>query len=77
MEIKKEIPLGAINGVNKTFTLSNEIGVVDDVFMDGAVYVGFSVSGNQITLSDAPTLSLYVDYSTTTVPIFTDSTATL
>lgn len=33
--------------------------------MDGAVYVTFSVVGQVITLADAPSVSLFVDYSTT------------
>ncbi len=60
--IKKEIPTGAIDGVNKVFLLANAPSQVDDVFMDGAIYVSFTVVGNVLTLSDAPTLSLYVDY---------------
>lgn len=77
MEIRKEIPLGAINGINKTFTLANEIGMIDDVFMDGVIYTSFSFSGNQLTLSDAPTLSIFVDYSTTSTTPSTDSETTL
>lgn len=32
--------------------------------MDGVIYTTFSLTGNVLTLSDAPTLSLFVDYST-------------
>ena len=63
-DIKKEIPSGAINGVNKVFTLLNTPTQIDDVFMDGAIYTSFSIVGNILTLTDAPTLSLFVDYST-------------
>lgn len=61
--IPKEIPVWAIDGVNKIFTLSKNIDQLDDVFVDWAIYTDISITwGNQITLSDAPTVSIFVDY---------------
>ena len=65
-EIKKEIPVGPIDGSNKSFTLANVPSQIDDVFMDGAIYTTFSLVGQVITLVDAPSVSLFVDYSTGT-----------
>ena len=61
--ISDEIPSGIINSVNNVFTLSQTISQIDDVIVDGADYAGnVTVAGNQITLADAPTSSIYVDY---------------
>lgn len=63
--VSKEIPAGAINGVNTVFTLDNNVSVLDDVFVDGAIYLGtITVLNDTITLADAPTVSIYVDYWT-------------
>lgn len=74
--IKKEVPTGAIDGSNKTFVLANFPFQIDDVFMDGAIYTTFSLSGQVLTLADAPTSSLFVDYSTAeeNVPVFGEVT---
>lgn len=76
MEIKKEIPSGIINGSNTVFTLLNVPSLIDDLWIDGAIYTSFSVSENIITLTDAPTLSIFVDYATgsTFIPDTTDIT---
>lgn len=41
--VKKEIPTGAIDGSNRVFLLENVPSQIDDVFMDGAIYVSFSL----------------------------------
>ena len=59
----KEIPTGAINGVNTLYTLAHNIAQIDDVFVDGAIYLGtVTVAGATITLADAPAFSITVDY---------------
>ena len=60
--ISNEIPTGLINGVNKSYTALNDVQQITDVIMDGAEYFDFTVNGNVITLSDAPTLSIHIDY---------------
>lgn len=72
MDIKKEIPSGIINWVNKIFTTINIISQVDDLWYDWAIYTDFVVNGNQITLNDAPIYSIELDYATWT----TNSTTT-
>lgn len=63
--ISKEVPVGLVNGVNKVYTLANLVNVIDDVFVDGAIYLGVvTVAGDVITLADAPTASIFVDYWT-------------
>ena len=63
--ILKETPTWVIDGNNKIFTLLNEPDYIDDLFFDWAIYVSFTLVGKVITLTDAPTLSLFVDYETT------------
>lgn len=64
-QIRKERPTGDIDGVNRVFTLANNVDFIDDIFFDGVVYTQFSISnGNILTLTDAPELSLFVDYQT-------------
>lgn len=60
----KEIPSGSIDGSNKVFTTAYTIAQIDDLFVDGAIYLG-SVSvtgGNVITLADAPQATIFIDY---------------
>lgn len=67
--ITNEIPTGTINGINKVFTLSQPIAQIVLTTVDGATYLGTVVIlGNQITLGDAPTVSLNVTYYNTTPP---------
>lgn len=59
----KEVPAGVVDGVNKVYTLANGVQQIDDVFVDGAIYLGvITVVGAVITLADAPTATIYVDY---------------
>jgi len=59
----KEVPSGTIDGANKTFTLANTIFQIDDIWVDGAIYeTAPATSGNTVTLDDAPTASISVDY---------------
>lgn len=75
--IAKEVPIGAIDGVNKTFTLANDIFQIDDIFIDGAIYTGsVAIAGAIITLGDAPTSTIFVDYFSDD-PILTLSSVTL
>jgi len=63
MFISKEIPTGVINGSNTVFTLAYTPYQVDDIWIDGGIYEGsVSVAGNQLTLGDAPSFTIYVDY---------------
>lgn len=41
--IVKEIPSGTIDSSNKTFLLANVPDYVDTVWMDGTLYLSFSV----------------------------------
>ena len=75
-EIRKEVPTGTIDGVNKIFILSNTPEFIDDIFLDGAIYTSFSLIWNQLTLTDAPTLSLFVDYQTAITTVQTDTEVT-
>lgn len=64
--ISWEIPSGAINWVNTVYTNAYDIYQVDDVWVDWVIYFNYTVTwDNQITLVDAPTLSIRVDYFTT------------
>ncbi len=67
--IYNEIPVWVIDGVNKVFTLQNTPTTIMDIVLDGAEYYFYSVDGNNIILSDAPTLNLHVDYSFWPAPI--------
>ena len=74
--IKKEIPTWLINGINKVYTLLNVPSQIDDVFMDWVIYTDFTIVWNVLTLVDAPSLSLFVDYTTadSSIIISTDIT---
>ena len=76
MKIYKENPSGAIDWVNKVFTFLNNIEQIDDLWVDNVIYTSFVVNGNQVTLTDAPTLSIYADYLTagSEIPVSTDIT---
>jgi hypothetical protein len=55
-----------VNGSQTVFTLTNNISLITDVIFDGGPYIGTTtVTGfKQITLGDAPTVSLRVSYYT-------------
>lgn len=58
-----EVPSGAINGINLTFTTLYNIDTIVDIVVDGAEYVdGISKAGNQFTLDWAPTATIYISY---------------
>ena len=72
----KQVPTGTINGVNKTFTLANTIFQIDDIWIDGAIYSGtYTKSGAVVTLADAPTATITIDYWSTD-PVLSLSTVT-
>jgi len=74
--IRKEVPTWAIDWVNKTFTLLNTPAYIDDIFLDWSIYTTFTLVDKTITLVDAPTVSLFVDYESTIAEIVVDSTIT-
>lgn len=65
--INDETPSGVINGVNKTFTTAFTIETIVSLFLDGSIYFNFTFDGTTITLNDAPTTSIVLDYNTPTV----------
>lgn len=76
MRISKEVPIWVIDGNNKIFTTLNPIDSIDDLWIDGAIYVWYTFISNVITLSDAPTATIYLDYKTadTITPITSNTT---
>lgn len=74
--ISKETPTGTIDGANTTFDTVNSINQIDDVWVDGAIYLGTVTldGGTQFTLADAPTVSLEVDYWSTAPTLAGDIT---
>lgn len=74
--IRKEIPTGTIDWVNKVFVLANTPDFIDDIFFDGAIYTSFSLIWNILTLTDAPEYSLFVDYETWWSEPFTTTSIT-
>jgi len=71
--IKKEIPTWTIDWNNKTFTLANIPSQVDDLWLDWAIYVDFIINWNILTLTDAPTYNLFIDYDIASVNPITTS----
>jgi len=58
-----EVPTGDVDGVNTVFETANNIFTLVAVFVDGVVYTGdITFDENEITLDDAPTSSIFVDY---------------
>lgn len=74
--INDEVPTGLINSSNKVFTLLNTPSQMVSVEMDGANYVNYVLVGNILTLTDAPTTSVYVDYFTWAIPVPVTSSVT-
>jgi len=59
----KEVPAWIIDWANKVFTVANTISVLDDVWVDWAIYTNVTVTPpSTLTLVDAPALSIFVDY---------------
>lgn len=77
MFINDEVPSGVINGVNRVFTLLNNPTKMVSVTMDGADYKDYTVYENILTLTDAPSAALYVDYFYGVTPALTTSDVTL
>jgi len=71
--ISKETPTGTVNGINKTFTTVYDIYAVDDLFVDGAIYTDFTYNNKTLTLTDAPTTSIVIDYYVDTTTFLADS----
>ena len=76
-DIRKEIPTWNIDWVNKVYTLLNDVDYVDDIWIDWAIYTGFTLVWKVLTLSDAPTTSILVDYKTADSTTIVTSTCTL
>lgn len=65
MFIYKETPTGTIDGLNTAYTLAQAAFQIDDIIVDGAIYLGsYTIVGTALNLSDAPTVSIRVDYHT-------------
>lgn len=65
MFVPKEDLTSQVTGTAVTFTLTNPIYQIDDVFVDGVVYTGtisYTSGGYTFTLGDAPQHTLFVDY---------------
>lgn len=60
--ISNEIPVWVIDWANTVFTTAFGILQAVSVSVDGAEYYSFTTSWTTLTLTDAPTLSLYIDY---------------
>lgn len=60
--IKKEIPTGIIDWVNREFVFKNKIKELDDLWVDGAIYTEYSIDWNKIILSHAPQYSIVWNY---------------
>lgn len=71
--ISKESPTWVIDGSNKVYTLLNTPDYILDIYVDWAIYTSFTLSWNQITLTDAPTLSIFVDYETASTTVQTST----
>lgn len=73
--IAKEIPSWVVDWINTVFTLLNDVDYVTSLYIDGAIYVDFTRSGKVLTLSDAPTSTIFTDYYTANsiLPIVTNT----
>ena len=80
MYIYNEIPVWLVNWVNTIFTLANDIGSIEEVYLGGAAYRDFTFLDNVITLADAPLTGMVigVDYFTDELDVpIVDTTVTL
>lgn len=74
--IFNETATGALDGVNKVFTVANSIATIESLRIGYIEYTNFSYSWNTITLADAPTIingGVYVDYFYDTTSVTFDS----
>lgn len=62
--ISKEVPVGVINWINTIFTLLNDVDYITSLYIDWAIYIDFTRDWKVITLTDAPTSTIFVDYYT-------------
>lgn len=62
--VANETPTGTINGSNTSFTVANACAKMINVVLDGLEYFNFTITAGTttLTLTDAPTTSLTVDY---------------
>ena len=60
--VSNEVPSWAIDWSNKTFTTVNGMLSVVSLSIDGAEYYSYTFSWSTLTLTDAPTVSIRVDY---------------
>lgn len=60
--ISNEIPSGVIDGANLIYTTAFPIQQVLSLSVDWAEYYWFSFNDTTLTLQDAPTLSIHIDY---------------
>jgi len=65
--IANETPRWSIDWSNKTFITEKNVGSVIDLVVDWIEYFDFTVSCRKVILSDAPTLSIKMDYYDTIV----------
>lgn len=76
-KIYKEVPTWVIDWVNKSFTFLNDIDVVDDLWMDNVIYTSYTFVWKIVTLTDAPTVSIFSDYIPVNTVVQADTTVTL
>jgi len=63
--VSNETPSWAVNWSNMVFTSLNPISKIDEIYVDWAIYLNYTLEWadvSKITLSDAPTVSIYLDY---------------
>ena len=77
MQISKEFPIWTINWVNKIFQTLNNIESVQSLWLDHIIYTDFSFVWNTLTLLDAPTTSIFLDYTDSNAGISINSSTTL
>lgn len=67
--IGPEIPTGAVDSANKVFTTASTINTIVWLTVDGNIYVNYVVTApNIITLLDAPSSEIFVEYYNSTPP---------
>lgn len=75
--IPKEVPSGVVDWANTVFNTQFPIVQIDDVFVDWVIYTwSISINWTEVTLWDAPTASIFIDYYSTS-PIIPSDTLTV